>query len=199
AAATSTLRATTTIYARAPPNAVPITITVNGPANVPPTVSITSPSSGATFTAPANVTVNATAADSDGTVAKVDFFNGTTLVGTDTTSPYSVSLANLAAGNYSLTARATDNSGATTTPAAVTITVNGPPNRPPTVSIPCTTRFRSFTAPANVTVNATAADSDGTVAKVDFFNGTTLVGTDTTAPYSVSLANLAAGNYSLTA
>ena len=169
-----------------------------GPGNNPPSVSITSPASGATFTAPASVTVNATAADTDGTVAKVDFFNGSTLVGTDTTSPYSVNLANLAAGTYTLTARATDNAGAATTSAAVTITVNGPPDSPPTVSITSPASGASFTAPANITITASASDSDGTVTKVDFLNGTTLLGTATSAPFTVNFPNVAAGSYTLT-
>ena len=92
--------------------------------NNPPTVSITSPANGATFTAPASVTINATAADSDGTVSKVDFYQGATLLGTDTTSPYSYAWTSVAAGSYSLTAKATDNLGAVTTSTAVGITVN---------------------------------------------------------------------------
>src|SRR5204862_484060 len=103
------------------------TITV-GAANQAPTVSLTAPANGATFTAPATITVSATAADADGTVAKVDFFAGTTLIGTDTSSPYSISWSNVAAGSYSLTAVATDNAGATTTSAARTITVTGLPS-----------------------------------------------------------------------
>jgi uncharacterized protein (DUF608 family) len=79
--------------------------------DAPPTVSITSPANGATFTAPASVTINAAAADSDGTVSKVDFYRGTTLLGTDTSSPYSYSWTNVAAGSYILTAKATDNGG----------------------------------------------------------------------------------------
>jgi type II secretory pathway pseudopilin PulG len=93
-------------------------------ANTPPTVSITSPADGATFTAPASITINATAADSDGTLSKVDFYRGgTTLLGTDTTSPYSYTWSSVAAGSYSLTAKATDNDGAATTSTAVNITV----------------------------------------------------------------------------
>jgi chitinase len=56
--------------------------------------------------------VTASAADSDGTVAKVDFFAGATPIGTATSAPYSVSWSNVAAGAYSLTAVATDNAGA---------------------------------------------------------------------------------------
>lgn len=93
--------------------------------NPPPIVAITSPLDGATFTAPANITINATASDSNGTVTKVDFFQGSTLIGTDTTSPYSIAWSSVAAGSYMLTARATDNGNATTTSSPINITVTG--------------------------------------------------------------------------
>src|SRR6185437_8740713 len=78
----------------------------------------------ATFTAPASVTITASASETGGTISNVQFFNGTTLLGTSTTSPYSYSWTNVAAGTYSITAKATDNGGAVTTSAAVNITVN---------------------------------------------------------------------------
>ncbi|MES3001197.1 MAG: Ig-like domain-containing protein [Pseudomonadota bacterium] len=93
-------------------------------ANPPPTVSITSPASGATFTAPANIALTAVAADANGTVTQVAYYRGTTLIGTATSAPYSVTWSNVAAGSYSLTAKATDNGGAVTTSAAVAITVS---------------------------------------------------------------------------
>ena len=99
--------------------------TVGGGGNIAPTVSITSPTNGAAFTAGANITINATAADSDGAVSKVDFYQGSTLLGTDTASPYSFTWNGVAAGNYALTAKATDNGGATTTSSVVNITVTG--------------------------------------------------------------------------
>jgi beta-glucanase (GH16 family) len=95
--------------------------------NTPPTVSLTSPANGASFTAPASITVSANAADANGTVAQVQFFNGSTPIGTATSSPYSISWTGVAAGTYSLTAVATDNAGATTTSAAVTVTVGSTP------------------------------------------------------------------------
>jgi hypothetical protein len=191
ARATDNDGATTTSAAR--------TITVNAAANQPPAVALTAPANGATFTAPATITVSANATDTDGTVARVDFFRGITLIGSDTSSPYSVSWTNVPAGTYSLTAIATDNNGATTTSAARTITVNAPANQPPAVSLTAPANGATFTAPANITVSANATDTDGTVTRVDFYHGATLIGSDTSSPYSVSWTNVAAGTYSLTA
>jgi hypothetical protein len=87
-------------------------------------VSITSPANGATFTAPANVIINANASD-NGTVAKVEFFNGAAKLGEDSSSPYSFTWTNVTAGSYALTARATDNLNASTTSATVNITISG--------------------------------------------------------------------------
>jgi hypothetical protein len=94
------------------------------PGNQNPAATITSPASGATFIAPATVTVNANASDVDGTVSKVDFSLGTQTA-TDTSSPYGATFTNVAAGTYTLTAKATDNQGGTGTSAPVTITVSG--------------------------------------------------------------------------
>ncbi|TYZ14561.1 carbohydrate-binding protein [Hymenobacter lutimineralis] len=301
--------------------------------NTPPTVSLTSPAAGASFTAPASITINANAADANGTVSSVAFYNGTTLLGTDTSSPYSYSWTGVAAGTYSLTAKATDNQGAVTTSGAVSVTVTGTTpvaqaipgkieaeaytaqqgiqtetttdagggtnvawyetsdwldyyvsvassgtyklelrvasanggatlqlrtsagtvlgsvnvgntggwqnwqtlstnvslpagpqtlrlyasastgtnvnwltfstvtttNTPPTVSLTSPSSGASFTAPASITITANAADANGTVNKVEFFQGATKLGEDLTAPYSFSWSGVAAGTYSITA
>jgi RHS repeat-associated protein len=160
-----------------------------------PTVSITSPASGTVFASPASFTIAATAADSDGTISKVEFFDGATLVATATAAPYSVSLANVAPGTHGYTARATDNNGAVTASAAVSVIVN----TLPTVSLTSPAAGASFNAPASIALAADAADADGTVAKVDFYQGTTLLGTATAAPYGFAWTNVGSGSYSLTA
>lgn len=229
------------------------------PGNTPPTVSITAPANNASFTAPANITIQATAADADGSVTKVDFYNGATLLGTDASSPYSYAWNNVGNGTYNLTARATDNQGAVTTSTVVTITVGsgggncngiaawsatavytsgnqvvynnkvyqakwwtqgnqpdintgdglpwayvrdcsgGGGNTAPTVSITAPAANASFTAPASITIQATATDADGTVSQVEFYNGATLLGADASSPYSFSWSNVAAGSYTITA
>ena len=86
-------------------------------------MSLTSPSNNATFTSPAKVALAATASDPDGTIARVEFFNGTTKLAEDTTAPYTIQWNVGAAGKYTLTARATDNAGATSTSSPVAITI----------------------------------------------------------------------------
>ena len=104
------------------------------PNNTPPTVSITSPASGATFTAPESIALTASALDSDGTIAFVEFFAGSTSIGVDTAAPYSVTWTNVPAGTYHLTAVATDNGNASTTSDFLSITVN--PGEPPPAGLP---------------------------------------------------------------
>jgi hypothetical protein len=94
--------------------------------NINPTVSITSPVNNTEIDAPASITINATAADADGTVTKVEFYQGTTLLGTDLTSPYSFTWSNVAIGNYALNAKAYDNDNSTATSAFVTVFVIDP-------------------------------------------------------------------------
>ncbi|MGX5819288.1 discoidin domain-containing protein [Chitinophaga lutea] len=116
--------------------------------NVAPTVSLTAPAPNATFTAPASITVSANAADSDGTVSKVEFFQGSIKIGEDASSPYSITWTNVAAGNYALTAKATDDDNATTTSAAVNITVNAAPS-----CVPASASTDDGNVPANVLDN----------------------------------------------
>ena len=171
--------------------------------NQPPSVSMTAPAAWSTFAAPATITLSATASDTGGSIARVEFYSGTTRIGTDTTSPYSMSWSSVAAGTYSLKAVATDNAGTTTSTAARTITVTGtsssPTNPPPSVSLTSPAAGASFTAPATISLSATASDTGGSITKVDFYRGTTLIASDTTSPYSYSWTNVPAGTYSIKA
>lgn len=91
-----------------------------------PSVTITSPASSDVFTAPADITIEVTASDPNGNVSKVEFYNGTTRLGEDVSSPYSYSWVDVADGTYKITAVATDNEGNETTSSAVTLKVNVP-------------------------------------------------------------------------
>ena len=300
--------------------------------NQAPSVSISSPQNNATFSSPASITINANAADADGTVSKVEFYNGSTYLGVDNTSPYSFTWTGVVAGSYTISAVATDNANASTTSAAIAISVTGTTgtnlalnknatpstilggntannavdgnsnsrwesafadpqwiyvdlgavydvnrikitwenamakdyrievsndinnwgtpvktvtgnataindwsltgtgryvriygtarttgygysifelevygtlnngsNIAPSISITSPANNTSYTAPASIIINANATDTDGTISKVEFYNGVALLGSDDTAPYSFTWSNVATGTYSITA
>jgi hypothetical protein len=93
------------------------------PVNAAPSVTISSPSSGAVATAPANIDLSANASD-DGAISKVEFYANGSLIAAKAEQPFNATWGNVAAGTYSITAKATDDAGLTTTSGAVSITVN---------------------------------------------------------------------------
>ena len=151
--------------------------------NSSPAVALTQPANGATYTAPATVNLAATASDADGTVAKVEFFNGAAKLGEDPTAQYSFTWSGVAAGSYAVTARATDNLGTSMVSAPATTTVTAA-NAAPTAAITSPLQGAIYPWKPTITITATASDPDGTVGRVEFRDGAKLLGQDTTAPYS---------------
>ncbi len=161
--------------------------------NIPPVVSLVSPTNGTVFTTPVSVVVAAKAYDLDGFVRTVEFFEGTNSLGIVTNGPPLpfgggplppvrlplVVWSNVPPGNYVLTAKATDDGGAATVSAPVDITVmQGPPptNAPPVVRITSPFNGATFRAPVDVPIYAYARDPDGSIASVEFFAGTNSLG-----------------------
>ena len=173
----------------------PVEVIVTGTTtNQPPVVSLTSPSANQVVTAPGTITLAANASDADGSIAKVEFYQGTTLIGTATSAPYTATWSNIPVGSYQITAKATDNLGAVTTSAAVPIIVDAPPTAMLTSPAAGTVAI----APASFALTATASSPSSTVTKLEFYQGSTLIGTVTSAPYSVTWSNVPPGTYSLT-
>ncbi|HEY3855972.1 MAG TPA: chitobiase/beta-hexosaminidase C-terminal domain-containing protein [Verrucomicrobiae bacterium] len=92
--------------------------------NPPPTVLLTTPVAGQTFTASASASLTAEADAPYNPIGYVSFYSNGSLLGTTSNSPYSITISGLAQGNYTLTATATDSSGLIATSAPVAITVN---------------------------------------------------------------------------
>ena len=105
-------------------NAVLAQIPSDLTAKTAPTVALTSPSNGASFIGPTNIILQASATDSVG-VSRVEFYVGSTLLGSDTTSPYSLVWSNVTASSYTLRAVASDVIGFASTSAPVQINVSG--------------------------------------------------------------------------
>ena len=172
-------------------------VTVVAP-NAPPSVTITNPIDNASFPAGTNILVEATASDSDGSVAQVNFSVNGNPAGSAFNAPYRLSLNNVAAGNYTIQAVAVDDKNASSTPSVIHIMViQG--NLPPSVTITNPTDNASFPPGTNILVEAAASDPDGSVKQVEFFVNDLSAGIRTVPPYSFVLTNLALGNYALRA
>jgi len=97
-----------------------------GLSNISPDVTLTAPAGNSVAASPASFTLTAEASDSDGSVTKVDFYQGTTLLGTDTSAPYTCPWSNVPSGVYEITAKATDNLGSVTISGSATVIVYNP-------------------------------------------------------------------------
>ncbi len=171
---------------------------INPPPDQPPSISLTAPAANTQLTGTAAL---AASASDDNGVTKVEFYSGTTKIGEDTAAPYSYSwdTTTVARGAASLTAKAYDTAGQSTSSAPITVFVTniGPPDQPPTTAITAPTA--GSTASATITVTATATDNVG-VTKVEFYVDNDLTATDLAAPYvfSWNTIGLANGSHSLT-
>jgi Bacterial Ig domain/Calx-beta domain len=158
--------------------------------NFPPLVRIISPTNGAVFYTPLDLLICADARDPDGYVNTVEFFAGTNSLGIRTNclpcanpqNPFCLVWSNVPPGDYLLSAKATDNDGASSHSDFVKISVlQGPPPPPPT-NFPPVVRITSppngamFRAPVNIPIFAYANDRDGFVTSVEFFAGTNSLG-----------------------
>lgn len=277
----------------------------NDPTSQAPECTLITPTSDSTYAAPANVTISATASSAVASITKVELYSGTTLLETITEFPYEFVWTDVPAGNYSITAKATDSNGLSTTSSPANIKVTGeiteesvsfknPPmtlnpgvtytlnieyaalqdrvldvylfnsgwqpivsknvrvaagsgtqqitltvpgttapltdgiwavslwatdwsanlksnyvygvsvnemeeNTAPTVNISLPADSTTFNAPATIEINATAADVDGSISKVEFYNGANLLGTVLESPFSFNWNNVPVGTYSLRA
>ncbi|EPP5335957.1 chitinase C-terminal domain-containing protein [Vibrio alginolyticus] len=171
---------------------------VDPPQNEVPTVTLTSPSASASVTAGDVVNLAADAADTDGTVSKVEFFVDGVLVGQATSAPYAASWT-ATEGQHEFSTKAYDDAGAVSTASVVTLTVASaqPGNEAPTVDVALSAS--SIDLGGSVTLTANATDADGTVAKVDFYVAGVLAGTATTAPYTLDVTPSQAGSLSVDA
>jgi pectate lyase len=148
--------------------------------NPSPTATITAPTTACINTA---ITITATANANGGTLSKVDFYNGTTLIGSDNSSPYSITYTPTTTTALSLKAIATNTSGTTGSSTSASVTISALP----TASISSTT--------TNLCTTGSIVLSTTSGASYKWFNGTSQIGTAATytattpGDYSVEVTN----------
>jgi len=168
-------------------------VTVTNPA---PSVALTAPVSGAYYTAPASIGLAASVTANGNSITSVRFYNGANLLGTSTTAPYTYAWNNVGAGNYGLSAQVVYGSGGTQVSGIASVTVTNPP---PTIALTAPTNGANYAAPASITLAAGATANGHTINQVQFYNGATLLGTATTAPYTFTWSSVSSGTYALIA
>ncbi len=167
-----------------------VSVTIAAPADTTaPTVSITAPTAGSTVSG--SVAIAATAADAGSGVASVEFRRDGVLIGTDTTAPYSAiwDASTASVGLHAVEAKAVDVAGNAAT-STVSLSVLSPSDTTaPTVAI--TSPTEGATVWGDVVVAANASDAGG-VARVEFRDNGTLIGTDVSPPYTATWDSLTA-------
>lgn len=207
------------LYAISSPSNATITIIDNDrvASNQPPRITLIEPANGKVFSAPAQIRLLAEASDPDGYVQTVEFFAGDRSLGTKTNfpmvagalNPFQLIWSNVLAGVYTLTAKATDNNGATTFSSVSRITVGGD-RASASLTITSPKNGAAFTAPATIPIQAVAIDPNGYISRVEFYQGSTRIGVseivfirapDPGEPihHSFEWKNVPAGKYTLTA
>lgn len=167
--------------------------------STPPTVSLTTPTSGTILNADsdARITLTASAADNVG-VSRVDFYRGSSLIGSAGSVPYSYSYSTNALGNgvQTFTARAVDLAGNSSVSSPITVIID---RSPPIGSLSAPLSMTQLSGVS--TLRATASDSGLGIKRVDFYQGSTLIGSSTTAQYSYAwdVSAVPAGIYVLSA
>ena len=179
-------------------NSATVTVTAADASSAAPSVSISSPSSGAAVIAGSTVNIVASASDPDGQVANVQFFvDGRPQGVADTTEPFVVNWTPSASGVYALNAVAVDASGNQTTSSTVNVTVTA--NGAPTVTLTSPSSGSSVQQGTPITLAANATDADGTIASVQFIANGIQVGSASAPPYSVSWTAQSTGTINLVA
>jgi len=170
--------------------------------NMPPVASLLSPEKSSSFVAPATIVFDISAYDPDGSISKVEIFNGNAKLAEITTIPYSYTWKDVPAGTYTVTVIATDNLYSRTTSEALTVIVTNNTtsiNQIPKISILSPLTSASLLVPSAVTITADATDIDGVINKVEFFIGDNKIGECYNTPYTVSYNLTKAGTYEIKA
>lgn len=160
------------------------------------TIAITAPVAAGPYEDPASITIQATVASpGGGSITKVEFFEGNRSVGTDVQTPFVFNWNNIGAGNYNVTAMATNDRGETTRSNVINFSVFSKPH----VSLSTPETGEVFATGSLITLAANAFDKDGSIAKVDFMDGVNLLNTSSGPAFTYQWLGATSGSHTLTA
>lgn len=175
-----------------------IQITVTQDPNIPPEVAITSPAQGATFAAPATLTVESAASDPDGTVVHVRYVSSHPHIIADqvrASPPYQAQWQDVPSGNYVIYAEATDNAQATTLSDPLSVTVSPPAD----VVVIAPGAGVVTNHPENVELGASATHPSG-IAQVEFRTAQgSVIGSASAEPYTYTWTSPGVGVHQVVA
>ena len=164
----------------------------------PPGITLTSPQPGSGFVAPATITLAAEVAANGHTLSTVQFYNGATVLGQAAAPPYTLAWTGASAGNYSFSASVTDELGTTVTSTPVLIAVTAPVvSSPPVVTLTSPAEGGIYLSPANLALAANVISNGHTINAVQYFNGSTSLGTAVQPPYSLTWTDATPGTCTL--
>ena len=175
----------------------PLKITVIEP-NIVPNINIKNPKNGDVFLEGTDLRIEADAEDPDGEITKVEFYRGSTLIGTSTSAPHSTIFTKAPVGNYNLTAKAFDNKGGESISPAVNITIK-PKIEIPWIELVTPISDQEFDVSSTIVFTVMFGGSDENVTKVEYYQGNQLIGTSSNSPFSFEWKDVTSGEYTIKA
>jgi hypothetical protein len=161
----------------------------------PPILTLTAPTNGFIITEGEDITLHASALYIESSLTNVEFFADATRIGADSSAPYRAVWTNVPAGLHVLMALGTDDLGQTTNSALVNVLANARPS----VSLTLPTNNSIFGPATTIPVAATASDPDGSISRIDVFDGSLLLSSSASNPFSMSWSNVLPGTQVLSA
>jgi endo-1,3(4)-beta-glucanase len=122
---------------------------------------------------------------------------GPSTISFDDTALVSPSISNLEEGIYKIKLTVSD--GTYTANSDVLVLVQQTSNSNPTVNISSPTENQSFAQGSDITISASASDLNGTISKVEFYDGAIKLGEDTVSPYMYTWENPNVGDHEIKA
>lgn len=157
-----------------------------------PTVQITSPAPGATYgSVPSSVILSSNAVDSDGSIARVEYYSGSILIGQSAVAPFGYAWTTPPSGHYTITAKAVDSSGESTVSAPVSFRVGG------NALLGGNYQTIKQVAPGLVKVSPSAAGDFGVIVRTEYYSGQTLLGVTVGSTHSFTWNDVPAGTYAM--